>query len=118
MGKKWFDASRIAKQPKLKKDIAKWLATCVTRHSDADSRPSLEDILYKGHRGFISYHENDLLRHFEKWHANLHQKLDNMEKVNSKQSWGFSATETKELKVLVAEGDTIMSNIVDEVLLG
>jgi len=121
MSKKRLDASKIAKQPKLKKDMAKFVAKCVVTLTPMEDRPSLEDLLYKGHRGFISINDGDLLRHFEKWHAQVERDLNNLNEGLAKKDgpifrWNVES-QIKVLKELYEISSVIMSDTIDEVLL-
>src|ERR1019366_6891924 len=98
MAKKRLDASKIAKQPKLKKDIAKFLAECEANWDEV--KVPIVDILFRGRRGYINMNEGDLLRLFEKRHAEFERLY--VEEVQKKQDeagkYGWERTTSDRLR--------------------
>lgn len=62
MAKRRYNAKKIANTPALKKRMAKFCAHVEMTHC----RPNYEEMLFKGHRGFVSYSEDDLAKEFDK----------------------------------------------------
>lgn len=62
MAKRRFNAKKIAQTPSLKRN----LAMIVAEHHERDPQLSLTNLLAYGHRGYISYSEDELCKLFDK----------------------------------------------------
>lgn len=114
MGKRRFNSKKIANTPSLKKRMAKFCATMEIKYS----KPNYEEMLYKGHRGFISYSEDDLAKEFDKKLQILRDKYsvskakDDKEKTESR--WYRQSDEFVELTLWYEEGTLIANEIFEE----
>ena len=71
MAKRRFNTKKIANTPSLKKKMAKFCAYVEVKYN----KPNYEEIIYKGHRGFISFSEDDLAKEFDKRMQIIRDKL-------------------------------------------
>lgn len=65
MAKRRYNAKKIANTPSLKRGMAEFCAQ-VDVEFGANKDDLLLQALYKGHRGYISYSEDDLAKEFDK----------------------------------------------------
>lgn len=120
--KRRLNAARIAKVPKLKKDIARWNAQFDI--TVGESKASIEDMLTNGHRGYVSYEDKKLVRLLEQRFNQLQQmKKEFEENVREQEEkgrhyrWHPSEKEFR-YKSLMESALKIMDDLMDEVLLG
>lgn len=121
--KRRLNANKIAKQPKLKKDMALFVAKCEVRWGNKPDISTV-DLLWKGHRGFISYSEKDLMKIFEKYHALVEQKYteekreadkENNDPMNKKYRYVHRVDAA--LEELYNLGSVVMDAMIDDILL-
>lgn len=114
MAKRRFNAKKIANTPSLKKRMAKFCAHVEVKYS----KPNYEEMIYKGHRGFISYSEDDLAKEFDKRMQIIRDKYsvlkvkDDKDKVESR--WYRQSDELVELTLWYEEGVEIANEIFEE----
>ena len=104
MSKRRYNAKKIAQTPSLKRN----LAMIVAEYAPRDPQLSLTNLLAYGHRGYISYSEDELCKLFDKIHVETSEKLlsskkeleDKMNK-SSNASWQISSIE-REIKIIDA----------------
>lgn len=117
---KRLNASKIAKQPLLKKNIARFLAKAELTLSEEEF--SMEEMLFSGHRGFISYNEKDLVKLLERWASLAADRARNIElereaaKTSNLYRW-TNDTEEKAVIQLAKEGNKLLNDLMDEILL-
>lgn len=125
MSKRRLNANKVAKQPKLKKDMAEFVASCEVRYNAEGHKYNLVDLLWKGHRGFISFNEKELTKQFEKWYYKLEDDLKEIEadKIEREKSdpWRrgghWESEHDKNLRLLYELGKKVMDDVVDNILL-
>lgn len=114
MAKRRFNSKKIANTPSLKKRMAKFCAQMEVKYA----KPNYEEMLYKGHRGFISYSEDDLAKEFDKKLQLLRDKYSAMKVVDDKQKvearWYRQSDEFVELSLWYEEGTFIANEIFEE----
>jgi len=94
-----------------------FLARCAVQFNE--EKPNLEELLWKGHRGYISYNEKDLVKLFEKQFSKVEKAHATYAKeVDKKRSevWGFFRGNPTLIE-LHKQGKTIMDDLVDEIIL-
>lgn len=85
------------------------------------TKPDYATILYKGHRGFISYEENDLAKEFDKRLELLRDKYSVAKAEDEErkgQRWQYRPSETLQmLELWYEEGVAIANEIFEEAFL-
>ena len=119
MAKRRYNAKKIAQTPSLKKKLAMILA----EHEPRDPQISLTNMLAYGHRGLISYSEDDLCKRFDKLFSAqmeaLSERKTKLEKEATTSRWGIDGIkrEIKGLEDLVARFQEIADEIFEEKVL-
>ena len=113
MAKRRFNAKKIANTPSLKKRMAKFCAFVEVKWS----KPDYEEMMYKGHRGFISFSEDDLAKEFDKRLQIIRDKYGAL-KVNDDEDknrrFYRKSDELVELELWYEEAVTIANEIFEE----
>jgi hypothetical protein len=113
LAKRRFNAKKIANTPSLKKRMAKFCAEMDVKYT----KPDYLDILYKGHRGFISYSEDDLAKEFDKKLSILREKYSIMKANDDTSKNGRfyrKSDDFVELELWYEEGVSIANEIFEE----
>ena len=120
MAKRRYNAKKIAQTPSLKKKLAMILA----EHEPRDPQISLTNMLAYGHRGLISYSEEDLCKRFDKLYSvqieSLNERRIKLDKEKNQSQWGRQGIEReiKGLEELVARFQEVADEIFEEKVLG
>ncbi len=89
MSKRRYNSKRIARSPALKRKIAELLA----EYDQNQKKVTLTHVLAYGHRGYISYNEDDLCKLFDKLMteqlavAAEKKKSIAEQKINTRRTW-------------------------------
>lgn len=114
MAKQRYNSKKIANTPSLKKRIARFCAQMDVKYT----KPDYEEMLYKGHKGFISYSEDDLAKEFDKKLQLLRDKYGVMKAQDDKQKvearWYRQSDEFVEVALWYEEGTLIANEIFEE----
>ena len=96
----------------------------LAEHEPRDPQISLTNMLAYGHRGLISYSEDDLCKRFDKLFSeqlvNLQERKQKLEKEASNSRWGTDGIkrEIKGLEDLLAKFQEIADEVFEEKVLG
>lgn len=116
MAKRRYNSKKIANTPSLKKRTAQFCAEIDAKFGSKDI--NLIDILYKGHRGYISYHEDDLAKEFDKRIELLRDKYSaakvHEDKRKEGSRWYRQSDEFAQLELWYEEGVNIANEIFEE----
>lgn len=115
MSKRRYNAKKIANTPQLKKRMAKFCATVDV--SFQDTKVDIAEILYKGHRGFISLSEDDLAKEFDKRLEFMRDKYGAAVKEdqdNQKGRWYRKSDHFANIELWYEEGANIANEIFEE----
>ncbi len=116
MAKRRFNTKQIAKQPLLKKRMAKFCSYVEIKYSPV--KPNYEEILTNGHRGYISYSEDDLAKEFDKKLNILRDKYNVMKAQDDKnkieQRWYRQSEEFVDITLWYEEAVEIANEIFEE----
>ena len=119
MAKQRYNNKKIANTPSLKKAMARFCAQMMVKYN----KPNYEELLYKGHRGFISFSEEDLAKEFDKQLMILRDKhteiveIDNefykktFSQINVRQPYSYERTE---LERFYQEGIKIANDVFED----
>ena len=113
MAKRRFNAKKIANTPSLKKRMARF---CAQMHLKYD-KPNYEEMLYKGHRGFISYSEDDLGKEFDKQLSIIREKYSAHKADDDKRKndrWYRQSDQMVGLELYYEEAVSIANEIFEE----
>lgn len=116
MAKRRFNSKKIANTPSLKKRIARFCAEIEVKYN----KPDYMEMLYKGHRGFISFSEDDLAKEFDKRMQIIRDKYSVQvanNKEREKDRWYRKGDEFVELELWYEEGVAIANEIFEETFL-
>lgn len=114
MAKRRFNEKRIASSPALKKRMAKFCAHIDVRYGDERPTVSLEDILFKGYRGFISLSEEELGKEFDKRFQLLVDKftfVQAQEEQKKNDKWYRKSDTVVDIELWHEEGQSIANEI-------
>lgn len=115
MSKRRFNAKKIANTPSLKKAMARFCA-----HVDiefTEQKPNYAELLYKGHRGYISYSEDDLAKEFDKRLEIVRSKYSVMKANEDKRAndrWYRKSDQFAEVELWYEEAVDIANQIFEE----
>lgn len=116
MGKRRYDAKKIAKSPLLKKRMAKFCAE-VAITWELQKVNDYKEILFAGHRGYISYSEDDLCKEFDKKLEILrdrYSKLKASEDKKRNDRWFRPDPTFDEITMWYEEGVEIANEVFEE----
>lgn len=117
MGKRRYNSKRIAKQPLLKKNMAKFCAHVDVKYN-MGKKPDMEEILAHGHRGYISMSEDDLAKAFDAKFEILKAKYFVLKARDDKQKtedrWYRQENEFVDASLWYEEGVTIADQVFEE----
>ena len=108
-----YNASKLAKQSALKKDVSYFIAGCDQVFGMA---PTLVELLAKGHRGYMSYNEKELVKLFEKYLSAL--ELREEIEIKERAAEGFTRYGKANSPGLLEKGRELMKELVENVILG
>lgn len=118
LAKRRYNAKKIAQTPSLKKKMAAIIAKYDTKAYN------LQEMLVYGHRGYISYHEDDVCKLFDQTYSAQIEKqealIEQLEtELKSARRWGLSMIEEKikACKSVIQEFDDIANEIFEEKML-
>jgi hypothetical protein len=77
LAKRRYNAKRLAKSSSLKKKIAKFVAS----YDISGRKYSLVEMLAYGHRGYVSYSEDELCKLFDKIYQHKLNQIEEMKKL-------------------------------------
>ena len=114
LAKRRYNSKKIANTPSLKKRMARFCSQMTVKYD----KPNYEEILFKGHRGFISYSEDDLAKQFDKQLMILRDKYSVLKVADDKQQkearWYRQTDEFTELTLWYEEGVSIANEVFEE----
>lgn len=117
MGKRRYNSKQIAKQPLLKKNMAKFCAHVDVKYN-TEKRPDMEEILANGHRGYISLSEDNLAKTFDIKFEILRSKYFAMKAKDDKQKiedrWYRMDKEFEDATLWYEEGVDIANQVFEE----
>lgn len=102
-------AKNIKNQPKLKKMLAKWL----TEQFLTRGFYNAEEMLLKGHRGFLAMSEKELTNQFDKLYSDIEKEIEE----ESKQNHWTTERELEAKTIALQSADVIYNEIFEQVFL-
>lgn len=113
--KRRLNFSKVAKQPKLKKELSMFLAEYEV--ATKDIKYNVVDLLAYGHRGYVSHDERYLTKKFEQAVSDLETRKQTYEE-NKKNKPTWMGEQRWNLQPLLDKSTPLMQDLMDEVLLG
>lgn len=112
------NAKKIAKIPSLKRRIARFCADYYSKYDNSGF--VLEEILFSGHRGFVSFAEDDLGKTFDKCYEAMrpmYEEVVKRKQEDSKKRWSRQSDSDAQIELFYEEATSIANEIFEDTLL-